>query len=225
MRTATKSKNNRNEKERKPKGPAWVELGKLLKTAREEAGLTASDVARELGTSLRNYTFIEEGKAIIEPHMLKWFAEKTNIDKKKLAKAFAALEKHVTKPVEKWEREIEEVKHKAEQGIISDAMRQVGVYEARKKGNESYERMHEFLELWNITLNKPLPVYPVRAGRYRIADGELLGYTWMPENANADGALLVEGDSLSGLGIKAGDLLFYRKDIEQIGRASCRERV
>ena len=64
---------------------------------------------------------------------------------------------------------------------------------------------------------KRIPVVGVIAAGYPIiAEENITGYEWISDNEHVDFCLKVKGNSMSGIGIKDGDIVFIRKqeDIE-----------
>jgi len=214
-------RDNKSEKYgRRPKGPEWLELGQWLKEKREKAGLSPQQLADEIGIGRTTVVYVEEGLSYPPIEKFGEWLDAVKTSREETLAKINEVAKHVHEEKARYDEYIERLKKQAHQP--KNEYEAIASEEALKglKREQSVKKLEERFfhleQLRTVVLSKPLPVYPVRAGKYRIADGELLTYIWAPEGVRADGALLVEGDSLSGLGIRAGDYLYYCKDIAPV---------
>ena len=185
-----------------------VALGQYLAAQRLARGLSFRQMGARIGRAPSTIQSWELGKRLPGLDELHVLANVLEIDVRELI----ALATTPVKVLEKQLKTAEERYRKLSHDKAGSAQRTVVSREVVFLRNLIAGKQKEESAPPGATSLRAVPVAgEIRAGRYRVVDEDIQGYTGVPSGLEVDYALTVEGDSMVGAGIMPGDQVLVRK--------------
>lgn len=185
-----------------------VALGQYLAAQRLARGLSFRQMGLRIGRAASTIQSWELGRRLPGLDELYVLANVLQIDVQELI----ALATTPVKVLEKQLKTAEERYRKVTHAKAPSAQRTVASREVVFLRNLIAGKQKEENAPAGATSLRAVPVAgEIRAGRYRVVDEDIQGYTGVPGGLEVDYALTVEGDSMVGAGIMPGDQVLVRK--------------